>query len=65
MQDAFGVTAGLTFTINDTTTTFNIEGGYAQNVDADQNVLLTVDNVVTPMPTSCGNRSSRCAWAGK
>ena len=46
MQNAFGVTAGLTFNINDTTS-FNIEGGYAQNVDADQNVLLAVDNVVT------------------
>ena len=46
LQDAFGVTAGLTFNINDTTS-FNIEGGYAQNLDADQNVLLTVDNVVT------------------
>ena len=46
LQNAFGVTAGLTFNINDTTT-FNIEGGYAQNVDADQNVLLAVDNVVT------------------
>jgi hypothetical protein len=49
LQDAFGVTAGLTVPINDTTT-FNIEGGYAQNVDADQNVLLTVDNVVTAHP---------------
>ena len=46
LQNAFGVTAGLTFNINDTTS-FNIEGGYAQNVDADENVLLLVDNVVT------------------
>ena len=39
LQKALGVTAGLTFNINDTTS-FNVEGGYAQNVDADDNVLL-------------------------
>ena len=46
LQKAWGVTAGLTFNINDTTS-FNVEGGYAQNVDADENVLLLVDNVAT------------------
>jgi hypothetical protein len=46
LQDAFGVTAGLTFNVNDTTS-INIEGGYAQNIDAEDNVFLTVDNVVT------------------
>ena len=46
LQDAFGVTAGLTFNVNDTTS-INIEGGYAQNIDAEDNVLLTVDNVWT------------------
>ena len=46
LQKAWGVTAGLTFSINDTTS-FNVEGGYAQNVDADENVLLLVDNVAT------------------
>jgi opacity protein-like surface antigen len=46
LQNAFGVTAGLTFNVNDTTS-INVEGGYAQNLDADENVLLTVDNVVT------------------
>jgi hypothetical protein len=44
--EGLGVTAGLTFNINDTTS-FNVEGGYAQNVDADENVLLLVDNVAT------------------
>jgi opacity protein-like surface antigen len=46
LQKAWGVTAGLTFNVNDTTS-INIEGGYAQNVDADENVLLLVDNVTT------------------
>jgi opacity protein-like surface antigen len=46
LQRAFGVTAGLTFNVNDTTS-INVEGGYAQNLDADENVLLSVDNVVT------------------
>jgi len=46
LQKAWGVTAGLTFNVNDTTS-INIEGGYAQNVDAQDNLLLTVDNVVT------------------
>ena len=46
LQDAFGVTAGLTFNVNDTTS-INVEGGYAQNLDAEDNVLLTVDNVFT------------------
>jgi opacity protein-like surface antigen len=46
LQRAFGVLAGLTFNINDTTT-FNVEGGYAQNIDAEDNDLLTVDNVAT------------------
>ena len=46
LQKAWGVTAGLTFNVNDTTS-INIEGGYAQNVDADDNALLLVDNVAT------------------
>jgi hypothetical protein len=46
LQEAFGVTAGLTFNINDTTS-FNVEGGYAQNIDAEDNDLLVVDNVAT------------------
>src|SRR5262249_27219924 len=46
LQDAFGVTAGLTFNVNDTTS-INVEGGYAQNIDAEDNVFLTVDNVWT------------------
>jgi opacity protein-like surface antigen len=46
LQRAFGVTAGLTFNINDTTS-FNIEGGFAENLDADQNVRLAVENVTT------------------
>ena len=46
LQKAFGVTAGLTFNVNDTTS-LNIEGGYAQNVDAADNPLLVVDNVAT------------------
>ena len=39
LQKAWGVTAGLTFNVNDTTS-INVEGGYAQNVDAEDNVLL-------------------------
>ena len=46
LQKAWGVTAGLTFNVNDTTS-INIEGGYAQNVDAEDNPLLLVDNVTT------------------
>jgi len=46
LQPAFGVTAGLTFNVNDTTS-INIEGGYAQNIDAEENELLRVDNVYT------------------
>ena len=46
LQRAFGITGGLTFNVNDTTS-INLEAGYAKNVDADQNELLTVDNVVT------------------
>jgi opacity protein-like surface antigen len=46
LQKAWGVTAGLTFNVNDTTS-INIEGGYAKNIDAQDNLLLTVDNVVT------------------
>jgi hypothetical protein len=46
LQRAFGVTAGLTFNVNDTTS-INVEGGYAQNIDAEDNDLLTVDNVYT------------------
>jgi opacity protein-like surface antigen len=46
LQKAWGVTAGLTFNVNDTTS-INIEGGYAQNVDAGDNPLLLVDNVTT------------------
>jgi opacity protein-like surface antigen len=46
LQPAFGVTAGLTFNVNDTTS-INVEGGYAQNIDAEENELLTVDNVWT------------------
>jgi hypothetical protein len=46
LQKAWGVTAGLTFNVNDTTS-INIEGGYAKNIDAEENELLTVDNVVT------------------
>ena len=46
LQKAWGVTAGLTFNVNDTTS-INIEGGYAQNVDAADNPLLLVDNVTT------------------
>jgi hypothetical protein len=46
LQRAFGVTAGLTFNVNDTTS-INVEGGYAQNLDAEDNDLLVVDNVWT------------------
>ena len=46
LQPAFGVTAGLTFNVNDTTS-INVEGGYAQNIDAEDNELLVVDNVWT------------------
>jgi len=46
LQKAFGVTAGLTYNVNDTTS-INVEGGYAQNIDAEENELLTVDNVWT------------------
>ncbi|MET0483676.1 MAG: hypothetical protein ABWZ27_12335, partial [Aestuariivirgaceae bacterium] len=52
LNRAFGVTAGLTFNINDTTS-FNIEGGFAENLD-DDNIRLTdefggfgVENVTT------------------
>jgi hypothetical protein len=46
LQRAWGITGGLTFNVNDTTS-INLEAGYAKNIDADQNELLTVDNVVT------------------
>jgi hypothetical protein len=46
LQKAWGITGGLTFNVNDTTS-INLEAGYAKNIDADQNELLTVDNVVT------------------
>jgi len=46
LQPAFGVTAGLSFNVNDTTS-INVEGGYAQNIDAEDNDLLVVDNVYT------------------
>jgi hypothetical protein len=46
LQRAFGVLAGLTFNVTDTTT-INVEGGYAQNIDAEDNDLLAVDNVYT------------------
>ena len=39
LQKAFGVTAGLTYNVNDTTS-INVEGGYAQNIDAEENELL-------------------------
>src|SRR5262245_38344650 len=42
---AYGVTAGLSFTVNDTTT-LNVEGRYAQNIDAEGN-YLSVDHVWT------------------
>jgi hypothetical protein len=46
LQKAFGVTAGLTFNVNDTTS-INIEGGYAENLDPEDNDLLRVENVYT------------------
>jgi hypothetical protein len=46
LQKAWGITGGLTFNVNDTTS-INLEAGYAKNIDAEQNELLTVDNVVT------------------
>ena len=46
LQRAWGITGGLTFNVNDTTS-INLEAGYAQNIDAEENELLTVDNVVT------------------
>jgi porin-like protein len=46
LQKAWGITGGLTFNVNDTTS-INLEAGYAKNIDADQNELLQVDNVVT------------------
>jgi hypothetical protein len=46
LQKAWGITGGLTFNVNDTTS-INLEAGYAQNIDAQENELLGVDNVVT------------------
>jgi hypothetical protein len=46
LQKAWGVTAGLTFNINDTTS-INVEGGLAQNIDPEGNELLLVDHVWT------------------
>ena len=46
LQKAWGITGGLTFNVNDTTS-INLEAGYAKNLDAEENELLTVDNVVT------------------
>jgi hypothetical protein len=45
-QRGWGVTAGLTFNVNETTS-LNVEGGYAKNIDASQNDLLLVDHVWT------------------
>src|SRR5262249_24592571 len=46
LQRAWGITGGQTFNVNDTTS-INLEAGYAKNIDAEENELLTVDNVVT------------------
>jgi hypothetical protein len=46
LQKAWGITGGLTLNVNDPTS-INLEAGYAQNLDADENALLNVDNVVT------------------
>jgi len=46
LQRAWGITAGLTYKVNEITA-INIAGGYAQNIDAEDNPLLIVDNVWT------------------
>jgi hypothetical protein len=46
LQRGVGVTAGMTFKVNETTS-FNVEGGFAENLDANENEALVVDHVWT------------------
>jgi hypothetical protein len=46
LMRGYGVTAGLTFNINETAS-INVEGGYAQNLNADEGFVPLPDNVWT------------------
>jgi hypothetical protein len=46
LMRGYGVTAGLTFNVNETTS-INVEGGYAENLNADEGFIPLPENVWT------------------